>query len=111
MVTSMSEHVLAVNLQKEGDERLAIEWSDGRRTLHTWQHLRANCPCATCREERNVPPNPFRIINPAERSEPLRPIAMTPVGRYAYKITWNDGHDTGIYSFDVLRQLDESEKR
>jgi DUF971 family protein len=100
-----------VNLQRDGEAQLLIEWSDGRRTVHTWEHLRANCPCATCREERNVPPDPFRIINPAQMTGPLRPVAMTPVGRYAYKITWNDGHDTGIYSFDTLRQLDESEKR
>jgi DUF971 family protein len=30
---------------------------------------------------------------------------MTPVGYYAYKITWNDGHDTGIYTLENLRQL------
>lgn len=110
MPTSPGDPVRPVNLRKDGDDRLVIAWSDGRSTVHTWQQLRASCPCATCREERNVPPDPFRIINPAEVSGPLRPVAMTPVGHYAYKIAWSDGHDTGIYSFDLLRQLDESEK-
>jgi DUF971 family protein len=104
-----SQTVRPITLKKEGEDRLIIEWSDGQRTTHTWQNLRANCPCATCREERVKPPDPFRIISPSEfAAGPLRPVAMTPVGRYAYKITWNDGHDTGIYSFEALRELDET---
>jgi DUF971 family protein len=30
---------------------------------------------------------------------------MVPVGHYAYKITWNDGHDTGIFTLEHLREL------
>jgi DUF971 family protein len=95
-----------LSLKKEGDERLIIDWSDGHRGVLSWQHLRANCPCATCREEREKPPNPFRILKDNEIPRgPLRPVAMTPQGRYAYKITWSDGHDTGIYSLEALRAL------
>ena len=36
---------------------------------------------------------------------PLAPVAMAPVGHYAYKIAWNDGHDTGIYTLENLRAL------
>jgi DUF971 family protein len=32
---------------------------------------------------------------------------MMPVGNYAYKIIWNDGHDTGIYTLENLRALCE----
>ena len=35
------------------------------------------------------------------------PVAMTPVGYYAYQIKWNDGHDTGIYPLALLRELSE----
>ena len=38
---------------------------------------------------------------------PLQPVALTPIGYYAYKITWNDGHDTGLYTLETLRQLCE----
>jgi DUF971 family protein len=101
-----------VALTKEGADRLLIDWSDGRRTVHTWARLRKECPCATCREERAKPPNPFRLLDPKEvAAGPLRPVALTPVGHYAYKITWNDGHDAGIFSFDTLRQLDETPPR
>jgi DUF971 family protein len=30
---------------------------------------------------------------------------MTPVGQYAYNIAFTDGHDTGIYPFDLLLRL------
>ena len=29
------------------------------------------------------------------------------VGRYGIRITWADGHDTGIYVFEALRELDD----
>jgi DUF971 family protein len=92
-------------LRREGDQ-LVIDWSDGHHGVYTWKGLRHNCPCAGCREERAKPPDPFRILKPAEL-QPLAPVSMTPVGRYAYKITWSDGHDTGIFTLEHLRALCE----
>lgn len=95
-------------IQKDGDDRIRIEWNDGKVGVITWRHLRDNCPCAGCREERLQPPNPFRVIDMKDISAgPLRPVAMTPVGYYAYKIVWNDGHDAGIWTFEQLRSLCE----
>ena len=34
---------------------------------------------------------------------------MQPMGNYAYSIAFSDGHDTGIFAFDLLRQLGEPE--
>ena len=95
------------SLRKEGPDQLVIEWSDGHRSVHTWNYLRKQCPCAGCREEREKPPDPFRILSPQDLvpREPLAPVAMTPVGHYAYKITWNDGHDTGIFTLESLRAM------
>jgi DUF971 family protein len=96
-----------VSLKREGDG-LKIEWSDGVATFTTWRHLRANCPCAACIEERAKPPNPFRVLTPQEVAAGApEPVAMKPVGFYAYQITWNDGHATGIYPVEKLRQLGE----
>ena len=39
---------------------------------------------------------------------PARPLEATPVGRYALKFKWADGHESGIYSWEFLRRLDES---
>jgi DUF971 family protein len=33
------------------------------------------------------------------------PTAIEYVGRYALKFVWSDGHDTGLYSYDLLRGL------
>jgi len=97
-------HLQPVELQKEGSDRLIIRWKDGHRSIYDWAHLRAQCPCASCREERASPPDPFRILKPSELG-PLAPVAITPVGHYAYKIVWSDGHDTGIYTLEHLRAL------
>jgi len=98
-----------VALSKEGPDQLAIQWNDGHRGLYAWKHLRASCPCASCREEREKPPDPFHILSAKEMAQaaPLAPTALTPIGHYAYKITWSDGHDAGIFSFDALRALDQ----
>ena len=107
MAASGSGSLWPVALSKEGDDRLVIAWSDGHRSVYTWKHLRENCPCASCREERAQPPDPFRILKPSELvpRPPLAPVAVAPVGRYGYKITWNDGHDPGIYTLENLREL------
>jgi DUF971 family protein len=101
----MADEPRPVSLKREGDG-LKIEWSDGSATFAAWRHLRANCPCASCGEERTRPPDPFRILSPQEVAAGApAPVAMRPVGHYAYQITWNDGHDTGIYPVSRLREL------
>jgi DUF971 family protein len=96
--------VVPIRLRKEGEDALIIEWSDGKRCVYKWTELRTQCPCAGCREERQQPHDPFRVLKPSEL-QPLRPLKLEPVGHYAYKIVWSDGHDSGIYSLDFLRQL------
>jgi DUF971 family protein len=104
----MPEAVRPLSLSKEGEDCLVIQWSDGHRGRYHWQNLRSHCPCATCQEVREKPPDPFRILKPAELL-PLKPVAIDPVGRYAYKIAWSDGHDTGIFTLESLRALCECE--
>lgn len=90
------------------EDSLVIEWDDGFRGRIEFSRLREACPCASCREKRQQPPDPFRILSEAElRSGPLRPLAMPSRGAYAYQIVWSDGHDTGIYPLELLRKLCE----
>jgi DUF971 family protein len=88
--------------------RLRIEWSDGQVREYAVRELRGKCPCATCREQRNAPPpaTALPILSAAEAA-PLRIAAMNPVGRYAYGIDFSDGHDTGIFTLESLRELGE----
>jgi DUF971 family protein len=101
----MTDTPLPLSLRREGDG-LRIEWSDGISTFATWRTLRTACPCATCNDERGKPKNPFRVLSAREvEAGAPTPTAMQTIGQYAYKITWNDGHDTGIYPLALLRSL------
>jgi ATP-binding protein involved in chromosome partitioning len=84
-----------------GPSTLAIVWSDGRESRYAVRDLRLNCPCATCRDEMTGE----RILDPARIPEDVRPVNLQSVGNYGLKIRWSDGHDTGIYSYDRLREL------
>jgi DUF971 family protein len=86
-----------------------IDWKDGHQTHYTFQFLRDACPCATCEEERKadnrppgVPVKPAATLLPMYKA-PVRPTSATPVGKYAIHFKWNDGHESGIYSWDYLR--------
>jgi DUF971 family protein len=96
-------------LEITADNRLRITWNDGQLRDYTFRELRDSCPCATCREKRNAPPSPpalLPIISDAD-IRPLRISAMKPVGNYAYSIDFSDGHNTGIYTLESLRELGE----
>jgi len=98
---------------KGSDTALTIEWSDGARQTIAWRLLRESCPCATCRVERQKPTadsgdddDLLPVISPGEAG-PVKATAMRPVGNYAYGIEFSDGHNTGIFPLDLLRQLGE----
>ncbi len=88
-------------------DRLLIEWNDGQRHEITFGELRSRCPCATCREKRAAPPEPAGLLPVLSQAEarPLAILGMRPVGNYAYSIAFSDGHDTGIYTLEFLREL------
>ena len=100
----MSE-LTPLKLKRDGDD-LRIDWSDGVTTTVSWRTLRKQCPCAACGEDRNKPADPFKVLSAAEVAAGApRPVGMQPVGHYAYQITWNDGHASGIYPIASLRKL------
>lgn len=45
--------------------------------------------------------DPAQILVPDD----TQAINVELVGRYAIQFTWSDGHSTGIYSFDTLREI------
>jgi len=100
----MSSTPLSVALTP--DQRVRIAWSDGRTREYTVRQLRDGCPCAHCREARlhPKPPTLLPVLSPAELL-PLKLAAMEPVGNYAYSIAFSDGHNTGIYTLEHLREL------
>ena len=97
------------DLQVVEDNALLIQWSDGRQRRYAFRELRDACPCSTCRVKRTgeqQAPTLLPVLSAAE-AKPLRIEGMKPVGNYAYTVAFSDGHNTGIFSFDLLLQLGE----
>lgn len=92
-----------ITVNREAGE-LQIIWHDGHTSTYTLRWLRANCPCATCREERiaaSTNADPLRLMTGPPPSTQIAGAEL--VGNYAVRFTWTDGHDTGIYPFSGLR--------
>ena len=102
-------HPIPTAIRRRDDGSIAITWSDGAEGLATPRLLRDACPCASCREKRAEPAgaaatNLLQVLAP-EELVPLSITGMSPVGQYAYKIAFSDGHDSGIYTLEYLREL------
>ncbi len=86
---------------KQIDEMtLGIDWADGRESHIPVRDLRIQCPCAHCVDEMTGE----RVLDEDLVLEDVHPITIEPVGRYALRVKWSDGHDTGIYTFQFLRK-------
>ncbi|HUG55992.1 MAG TPA: DUF971 domain-containing protein [Candidatus Limnocylindrales bacterium] len=79
-----------------------VTWDDGAVSEYEWEPLRRACPCAYCSGEGAFAGNvsPETVFN--EQQATLKEVY--PVGRYGLTPEWGDGHDTGIYTFKMLRQ-------
>jgi DUF971 family protein len=99
-----------VRVNKTAGTGIEIDWKDGHRSSWSFAWLRNACPCATCLEEREASgrkpgqakPQPATVL-PMYKA-PVQPESVAPVGRYAISFHWNDGHHSGIYSWDYLRR-------
>jgi DUF971 family protein len=73
-------------IKKLSPGELMIVWADGKESHYLAPRLRGMCPCASCKDEMTG----IRIV-----------------GQYALQFEWSDGHRTGIYTFEYLRELGE----
>jgi DUF971 family protein len=98
-------HALPTTIKLAGvNNTFTIRWSDGHLGTYPYRYLRGKCPCATC-GELGPPPEKSADPFPILARKPLKPDRAELVGRYALQIFWNDGHSSGIYTFDYLRSL------
>jgi DUF971 family protein len=82
-------------------ERIVIEWQDGRVDTLEATTLRDACPCASCQTA------PF----PLPPASPMlcRISDVSLVGAFGMNIAFApDGHSTGIYSYEMLRDMADS---
>lgn len=96
------------------DTTIYVLWEDGHESMYLYEDLRYLCPCARCsklRKTGRTGKSSFKKKIPVGTEETnIRPLKIEKVGRYAIKFYWNDRHDTGIYTFDFLRENCTCEK-
>ena len=102
---------LKVRVMKSEGTGVSIDRKDGHKSSWNFAWLRWACPCATCNDEREKTGRALGVPKPKPGGPlvmyeaPPRPLEATPVGKYALRFKWNDGHESGIYSWDYLRRV------
>jgi len=93
-----------INYLKD-DRILEIIWDDDQNTRLSAELLRVESPSA---EVQGHHPSEKRIISGRKH---VGIINIEPVGQYAIQITFDDLHDSGIYSWHYLRELHENQDK
>ena len=83
---------------------MTVTWEDGRVSRFGLEELRVNCLCAHCRGLREQGQEAWPG---AGAPATLRIESVREVGNWGLNFGWNDGHTTGIYTWEVLRAWDE----
>ena len=90
---------------------LLITWQNDSESKIDLEYLRKECPCASCKGEtvllKTYRPGKQEYTNP----EMFKIKDIKTVGGYAVQITWKDGHNTGIYTWEYLAQLDKDQAK
>jgi len=88
------------DLELDRERHLKLTWEGGRVATFSIETLRENCPCATCRGLREQGRAAYTI----RQSSPLAARDAKLIGNWGITILWNDGHDTGIFSWGLLSE-------
>ena len=88
-------------IRQTNETELAITWGDGHASTYSLRYLRQQCPCAVCVDELTHE----RRLDAAAVPHDIHILNISHVGNYAVRFDWSDGHNTGIYVFDRLRDL------
>ena len=94
-----SEH-LPTEIRQVNEERVVqIAWDSGENSALSMEFLRVFCPCAECRGHQ---PSQAKLI---DGKQDVTVDSIIPIGNYAVKLVFSDGHDTGVYSWESLYEL------
>lgn len=83
-----------------------IIWSDGHQGVYNSKQVRAKCQCADCIDEWTG----AKRLDDSVISDDIIYNSFEKIGNYAVAFNWSDGHGTGIYSHELLREICECEK-
>lgn len=87
-----------------GGGAVLLAWDDGTTQELTAALLRTACPCAQCREPQGAEQARQAAAGPV----PVEIRDAELVGSYAVNFAFGpDGHSTGIFTYDYLRDLEQ----
>jgi DUF971 family protein len=92
-----------VQIIEESDSELSITWSDDAESKYNAAELRRACPCAGCIDEWTGK----KMLRDESVPDDISFSHISIVGRYALNFHFSDGHETGIYTFAMLRKMAE----
>jgi DUF971 family protein len=96
-----SSSIVPREIGRSGKHDVLVRWRDDRETVFPARFLRLACPCASCIEEMTG----RKILKESDVPEDIHPLAIQPVGQYAIKVQWSDGHASGIFTWERLDEL------
>jgi DUF971 family protein len=95
-------HPVEIRYQQE-DDQLYIKFSDGVEHTYETKYLRGYCPSAVYQRHGS---RPLKWTEPKNQQQ-ITIEDISQVGNYAICIAWADGHNKGVYSFQMLRRFAE----
>ncbi len=98
-------------IKRGNKDTLVIEWEDDKSSEISYTDLRDKCPCVSCQGETVLFSSYIPIKNPFKPAGFYEIEKIEPVGNYAVNIVWKDNHNTGIYSWEYLREISGIEKK
>lgn len=94
------------------DRGLTVQWADGTTSYYSIAYLRRMSPSADAKALREeMASNPLTVLPSSASKGPLQAVGAELVGNYAVRIRFSDGHDTGIYSWRYLKEIDPQTQR
>lgn len=95
------------HLDIQKDRGLTLHWADGRRVFYPVDYLRRMSPSAEAKDLRwRLAANPLTVLPGRTGDGPLRIVEAELRGNYALWIRFSDGHATGIYSWEYLKEIE-----
>ncbi len=99
-----------ITLDKNSHE-LQVTWADDHTSHFDLNQLREACPCAACRGGHDYMGKEYDPdLTTLTPKSVYHVVDIQMVGAYAVQIWWDDGHSSGIYTWDYLRRIDPSLK-
>lgn len=104
----MANNLIPTKIHTPKSYLIGLEWADGLSALVSLQRFRDECPCAACKGE-----NIMGTVYTFPGMKMFKPgmfelEGINSSGNYAIQVAWKDGHNSGIYTWDILRQIAEN---